>query len=167
MASTKKKVAKATKAVPFSPADLANITKANPYIQRLIEDSVLRDNIRTGLDSGKSAFGRLSSSKTPQKAILDDKKLQNDLREAAQALRDAAMALSDAPKHPSGHKKKKGLGLGRLLLLVVVAAVGALVASESLRSKVLDMLFGSEEEFQYTPPAGTPAPPPASPVSAA
>ena len=32
MASRRKKVAKA---VPFNAADLANITKANPYLQRL------------------------------------------------------------------------------------------------------------------------------------
>ena len=52
MASRRKKVAKA---VPFNAADLANITKANPYLQRLIEDAELRDNVRTALDSGKSA----------------------------------------------------------------------------------------------------------------
>ena len=166
MASKKKKVAKATKAVPFNSADLTNITKANPYIQRLIEDEVLRNNIRTAIDSSKSAFDRVTGSKAPQKAILEDRKLQNQIREAAEAVRDAAVALQDAPKHPSG-QKKKGLRLGRKLLFVMVAGIAALAVSESLRSKVLDLLFGAEEEFQYTPPAGTPTPPPASPVTAA
>ena len=167
MASRKKKVAKAAKAVPFNAADLANITKANPYIQRLIEDEVLRNNIRTAVDQSKSAFDRVTGSKSPQKAILEDHKLQNEIREAAEAVRDAAMALQDAPRNPGGRKKKGGLKLGRKLLFVAVAAIGALAASEKLRSKVLDMLFGAEEEFQYTPPAGTPTPPPASPVTAA
>jgi hypothetical protein len=162
MASRRKKVAKA---VPFNPADLANITKANPYIQRLIEDAELRDNVRTAVDSGKSAISRLSSAKAPQKAILDDKKLQNELRAAAEAVRDAAKALNDAPKHSKPKKKKRRLG--RKLLIVLFAAGLALALSESLRSKVLDTLFGAEEEFQYTPPAGTPTPPPASPVTAA
>jgi hypothetical protein len=166
MASKKKSVAKAAKAVPFSSADLANITKANPYIQRLIEDSTLRDNVRTAIDSGKSAYDRVLSSKAPQKAILDDKKLQNDVRTAAQAARDAVMAFSDAPKNPGG-KKKSGGKLGRRLAILLVGATAALAGSQSLRSKVLDALFGSEEEFQYTPPAGTPAPPPACPVTAA
>jgi hypothetical protein len=161
MASRRKKVAKA---VPFNTADLAHITKANPYLQRLIEDADLRDNVRTALDSGKSAANRLSSAKAPQKALIEDKKLQNELRSAAEAVRDAAMALSDAPKHSK--PKKKG-GFGRKLLFLVVAAGAALALSEGLRSKVLDTLFGAEEEFQYTPPAGTPAPPPASTVSAA
>jgi hypothetical protein len=161
MASRRKKVAKA---VPFNTADLANITKANPYLQRLIEDSELRDNVRTALDSGKNAANRLSSAKAPQKALIEDKKLQHELRSAAEAVRDAAMALSDAPKHS---KPKKKSGFGRKLLLLMVGVVIALVVSEGLRSKVLDTLFGAEEEFQYTPPVGTPVPPPASTVSAA
>ncbi|HEY5429068.1 MAG TPA: hypothetical protein VIK04_08105 [Solirubrobacteraceae bacterium] len=162
MASRRKKVAKA---VPFSTADLASIAKDNPYLQRLIDDSTLRDNVRATIDSAKSAYDRLLGSKAPQKALLEDKKLQGDLRQAAESARDVFMALSDAPKNPTA-KRKRGR-LGRKLVLLVIGAGVALGASESLRSKVLDTLFGAEEEFQYTPPAGTPAPPPASPVTAA
>jgi putative NADH-flavin reductase len=161
MASKRKKVAKA---VPFNSADLANVTKANPYIQRLIEDSTLRDNLTTAIDSAKSALDRLTSTKAPQKAVFEDKKLQKDIRTAAEAVRDAASSLSDAPKK---RKAKKGLRLGRKLLIVTVGAAAALAGSEKLRSKVLDTLFGAEEEFQYTPPAGAPTTPPASPVTAA
>ena len=161
MASRRKKVAKA---VPFNSADLANISKANPYLQRLIEDATLRDNITTAIDSGKSAYDRLLSSKAPQKAVIEDKKLQKDLRTVREAVRDAATSLAEAPKKK---KAKKGLRLGRKLLILGVGATVALVASEGLRSKVLDTLFGAEEEFQYTPPAPSPATPPASPVTAA
>ena len=163
MASRRKKVAKA---VPFNTADLPDITKANPYIQRLLEDSELLDNVRTAVESGKSAASRLNSAKAPQKALLDDKKLQNELRAAFEAGRNAAMALSDAPKHSKPKKKRRG-GIGRKLLFLMVAAGAALALSEGLRSKVLDALFGAEEEFQYTPPAGTPTPPPATTVPAA
>jgi hypothetical protein len=52
-----------------------------------------------------------------------------------------------------------------------VLAIGgglALAGSEKLRSKVLDTLFGAEEEFEYTPPAtATPTPPASTPVSSA
>jgi hypothetical protein len=161
MASRRKKVAKA---VPFSSADLANISKANPYLQRLIEDSTLRDNITTAIDSAKSAYDRLLSSKAPHKAVIEDKKLQKDLRQTGEAVRDVVTSLSDAPKK---RKAKKGLGLGRKLLFLGIGAGAALAASEKLRSKVLDTLFGAEEEFQYTPPAPSPATPPASPVTAA
>ena len=49
----------------------------------------------------------------------------------------------------------------------MVGAAVALAVSEKLRSKVLDTLFGAEEEFQYTPPAGAASTPPAAPVTAA
>src|SRR5205807_5745692 len=78
---------KKAKAVPFNAADVANIAKANPYIQRLIEDSKLRDNVRSAIDSTKSAYTRLTNGKAPAKALLEDKKLQGDLREALEAVR--------------------------------------------------------------------------------
>jgi hypothetical protein len=161
MASRRKKVAKA---VPFNPADMANISKANPYIQRLIEDSDLRDNVRTAIDSSRSAYNRLANGKAPGKALLDDKKLQGDLRHAFEAARDATMALTERPQKRS----RKGLSFGRVLLIALIGGVIALAVNENLRSKVLDMLFGAEEEFQYTPPASS-APPtaPTTPVSAA
>jgi hypothetical protein len=49
-------------------------------------------------------------------------------------------------------------------LLIVVGTVLALALSEDLRSKVLDLLFGAEEEFDYsstTMPAQEAAPAPA------
>jgi hypothetical protein len=159
MPSIKKK----GKSVPFNASDLANITKANPYIQRLIDDSTLRDNVRTAIDSAKSAYDRLMNGKTPAKALIDDKKLQGDLRKAAEAVRDATKALTDAPRR----RARKGKRLGRKLLIAVIGSGAALAGSEKLRSKVLDTLFGAEEEFQYTPPASSPATPPASPVTAA
>jgi hypothetical protein len=144
MASRRKKVAKA---VPFSASDLQNIQKANPYVQRLIEDAELRDNLTTALDSGRSAYNRLLSSKAPHEAA-----------------RDAVMALGDAPKHSK--PKKKG-GFARKLVLLLIGGGVALAASEGLRSKVLDLLFGAEEEFEYTPPTPAAQTPPASPVTAA
>jgi hypothetical protein len=152
------------KSVPFDVTDVASITKANPYIQRLIEDATLRDNVRKAVDSSKSAYGRLTNGKKPAKALMEDKKLQADLRGAAEAIRQASVALNEAPNK----RARKGLRLRRKLLLVTLGGAAALAGSEKLRSKVLDTLFGAEEEFQYTPPAGAPATPPAeTPVTAA
>jgi hypothetical protein len=149
----------------FTAAELASIAKARPYIERVIEDATLRDNIRTAVDSTRSAYGRLSNGKTPTKALIEDKKLQADLRDAADAVREASAALSEGPKKRAKKKRR----LGRKLLILVIAAGLALALSESLRSKVLDTLFGAEEEFEYEytpPPAASPAQPTA-PVSAA
>jgi hypothetical protein len=54
--------------------------------------------------------------------------------------------------------------------MLLIAAIGgglALVGSEKLRSKVLDTLFGAEEEFEYSPPPPPTPSEPAAPVSAA
>jgi hypothetical protein len=132
--------------------------KTSPYVQRLIEDAELRDNIREAYESARKAYGRLSNGKAPTKALLEDKKLHKELSNAAEALRDAGAALKEGPK------KKKKRRLGRILLLGIVGGALALALSEGLRSKVLDLLFGAEEEFDYSsttaPP--TPAPEPAS-----
>jgi len=159
MASKKK----AAKSVALNAVDIANIAKSNPYIQRLIGDASLRENVQKAIESSKSDYGRLSNGKAPHKAIVEDKKLQKDLRQVVEAVREASVALTNAPKK----RGRKGLGLGRKLLIATIGGGLALAGSESLRSKVLDTLFGKEEEFEYTPPAGSASTPPATPVSAA
>jgi hypothetical protein len=153
------------KAVPFSPADLASI-KDNPYIQRVIEDGTLRDNVTNVIESSKGAYEQLVSNGAPHKAVLEDSKLHGHVESVASSIRDIALALNDVDaKHKLAFKKKKRRG--RKLVLLVFGAGLALALSESLRNKLLDALFGKEEEFQYTPPAPAPTEPPASPVSAA
>jgi hypothetical protein len=49
--------------------------------------------------------------------------------------------------------KKKRHGFRKLVFLLVISGIGALAFSEDLRNKALDALFGSEDEFQYSPPA--------------
>ena len=138
MASKKKKAASAGAGALAA----GKAAKDNPYVQRLIEDDELRENLRTAYDSARNAYERIANGKGPAKAILDDKKTQKELREAATSLRDAADSLRGAKKKKKGRK-------GRLLL-VLVAAGAALALSEGLRKKVLDALFGAEEEFEYT-----------------
>jgi hypothetical protein len=125
----------------------------NPYLQRLVEDEDLRKNLADAFESAKSAYGRLSNGKNPTSQIFDDKKLQKDIRQAAFGFRDATVTLRDAPK-----RKRRGR-LGRLLLLALVGGGAALALSEDLRKKVLDALFGAEEEFEYTS-STTPSTPP-------
>ena len=145
MASKKKKAASAGAGALAA----GKAAKDNPYVQRLIEDDDLRDNLRTAYESARSAYERIANGKGPAKAILDDKKTQKELREAATSLRDAADSLR-------GSRKKKSRK-GRKLLLLLVGAGAALALSEGLRKKVLDALFGAEEEFEYTSTTTSPA----------
>ena len=137
-------------AVPFTATDIVNIAKSNPYIGRLIEDPKLRKNVTTALNSSKSAYERLNNGRVQPQALLEDKKLHADLGKALTAARDATITLVGTQR-----RRRKGLRLGRLLMLGAVGGGAALAASEGLRSKVLDLLFGAEEEFQYTPPAAS------------
>jgi hypothetical protein len=137
-----KKKAAGTAAGAYGAAKAA---KENPYVQRLVEDDDLRENIVQTFESARSAIERISNGKSPTKSVFDDKKFQKDVRSAAEALRDAAVTLHEAP-----NKKKSGGGIFRKLLLVTVAAGAALAISGGLRKKVLDALFGAEEEFEYT-----------------
>jgi hypothetical protein len=134
----------ASKSKKAKAAGSVAAVKGKPMVQRVIQDEELRDNVRAAFDSAQDAYKRLSNGKSPQKALMDDKKLQKDLKEAANALRDAGEALREGPK-----KKKKG-GLGRKLLLLIIGGGIAIAVSENLRTKVLDTLFGKEEEFEYT-----------------
>lgn len=119
--------------------------RSSDYIKRLIEDEQLRANLLAAYGSARRAYGRVSNGKPAGKAILEDRKLQKELAEAASALRDASFAI----REPASKRKRKG-GLGRTLLLLAVGAALALALSEDLRSKVLDLLFGAEEEFDYS-----------------
>lgn len=125
-------------------ADLYSTARENPYVQRLIEDEELRDSLKNAFEAAKGAYGRATSNGSTVKAVTSDKKVQKDLKTAAENLRDATEALR-TPK-----KKRKKSRLGRLVLLALVGAAAALILSEGARKTVLDALFGAEEEFEYT-----------------
>jgi hypothetical protein len=123
--------------------DAATTVSSNEYVRRLIEDEELRDSIREAYDASRTAYGRIQKQKHPAKAVLDDKRTQRELREAAESLRAASDQLR-------GKKQKSGSPLGKLIVVGILGAVAALVLSEDLRKAVLDRLFGAEEEFEYT-----------------
>jgi GNAT superfamily N-acetyltransferase len=124
--------------------DIYETARENPYVQRLIEDEELRESLKDAFESAKSAYGRATGNgKGTVQAVTGDKKVQKDLRKAAESLQEASESLRSKPK------RRKG-GIGRLLLIAIVGAVIALAVSEGARKAVLDALFGAEEEFEYT-----------------
>jgi len=125
-------------------SEIYSTARENPYVQRLIEDEELRDSLKNAFEAARGAYSRATGNgHGPVKAVTSDKKVQKDLRSAAENLREASEALR-APK------KRKKSRLGRLILFGIVAGVIALVVSEDARKAVLDALFGAEEEFEYT-----------------
>jgi len=137
--------------------EAAQAARRNRYIQRLIEDEQLRANLIAAYGAARGAYGRMSNGKPASKALFEDRKLQNELRDAANSLREAATTLREPPRRA----KRRG-GIARKLVLLAFAGVLALALSEDLRDRVLDLLFGSEDEFEYS---STTAPAEPAPVS--
>ena len=138
MANTKR----ATKAADRATS-MYSTARENPYVQRIVEDDELRNNLRDAYDAARHAYGRITGNgKGPVKAVTSDKKVQRDLRSAADSLREASEQLR-APK-------KRKSRLGRFILFGAVAGGLALALSENARKTVMDTLFGAEEEFEYT-----------------
>ncbi|HTW41493.1 MAG TPA: hypothetical protein VMD79_04210 [Solirubrobacteraceae bacterium] len=133
----------------------ARAAQQNRYLQRLIEDEQLRSNLLSAYAAARNAYGRMSNGKPATQALFEDRKLQQELSQAANALREASSALRESPK-----PRKRRSGARRSLLVVLAGAVLALALSEGLRTKLLDLLFGAEEEFDYssTTTPETPAP---------
>jgi hypothetical protein len=116
--------------------------RSNPYVQRLIEDPDLRENVRDAFEAARHAYKRMHNGKGPAKALMEDKKLQRDLRDASSSLREAADQIR-------GKKRKRHLGR-RILVLALIGAAVALIVSADTRKALLDKLFGAEEEFEYS-----------------
>jgi hypothetical protein len=133
----------------------------NQYVQRFVQDDELRDNVRVALENARSAYARLANGKAPTKVVMEDKKFQKDVKNAADAFKDASTALREGPK-----RKRRG-GFGKLLLLAIIGGGLAIALSEDVRNKVLDLLFGKEEEFDYTSTSAPASPPPATPAPTA
>lgn len=125
-------------------ADLYSTARENPYVQRLIEDEELRHSLRDAFEAARAAYARASGNgRGTVKAMAGNRKVQKDLRAAAESLREA----SEQIRAPKRRRKSR---LGRLVLLALVGGAIALVLSEDARKTVLDALFGAEEEFEYT-----------------
>ena len=120
----------------------ASDLRSNPYVQRMIEDPELRDNVRQAVDSARKAYKRMNNGKGPAKALMEDRKLQRELRNTADSLKEAS-------ERARGRRRKRH-PLRRLIGLAIIGGIVAMVASEGARKAVLDKLFGAEEEFTYT-----------------
>ena len=137
----------------------AALSEVQTIVRRLVEDEDLRDGVGQAIESSRRVYDRVSSTRKPSK-LLEDKKLQDDAIDALDAIRSVSIALTGVgkslPSPKSLKKQRKKSGFGRLVVVVGIGTAVAVAASDGLRSKVLDTLFGAEEEFQYSPP-----PPPA------
>ncbi|HET9073314.1 MAG TPA: hypothetical protein VFN48_01940 [Solirubrobacteraceae bacterium] len=155
-------------------SDLAE--EASSLLRRLIDESQLRDAVASLIEEGHARAEELPSR--GRRARKQAKKqLKAARKQASQQLtatrkkaekQQKKLARKGAAAAAEGRElvKQNKPGIKGRLVLVLAGTVGALAVSETLRSKVLDLLFGAEEEFQYTPPE-PPAQGTSAPLSAA
>ena len=129
----------------MSASDTAS--RAAPYLQGLVENEYVQENLSEAFSSLRAAYGRVSGRRAVDAA--DDKKLRRQVREAAGSLREAAVALKTGRKKP---KKKRG----RMLLLVAGGAVATLALNEGLRQRALAAAI--QDANATTDDAGPPGP---------
>src|SRR3954447_21982720 len=79
--------------------DIYEIARENPYVQRLIEDEDLRESLKDAFEASKRAYGRATGNgKGTVKAVTGDKKVQKDLRKAAENLQEVSDRLRQPKK---------------------------------------------------------------------
>src|SRR3954451_2230383 len=86
----------------------------NVYVQRGGQDDELRANVKDALDNARSAYARLTTAKSASKVVMEDKKFQKDVKNAADSCKEASLALREGPN------RKRGGGSGKLVLLALV-----------------------------------------------
>jgi uncharacterized membrane-anchored protein YjiN (DUF445 family) len=97
---------------------------AKPIIERLLYDDDLRDNIRVLIESARNILDELSDEEPSEiiTRLWDDDKLRKQVEAAAGAARQGS-------KRVRGEKVRSGGRGGRLLFLLLLAAVGFLFLS--------------------------------------
>lgn len=109
-------------------------------VRNLIENQDLHEDLRNLADAAKAAYARVSANPG---ALLQDKKVHSDVRAGTSALLDAKGQIK-------GGKPKKKKGKFGFLFLSVVGSGIAVVTVPALRTKALDLVFGPEEELDYS-----------------
>lgn len=158
-------MAKRNKVPEAAPAVVSDFAEeATSYLKRLIDEAPLREALAKLIDEGQSrvedldlpAKGRQAKREAQKQLKLAQKKAVGTQKKASKKAtkQQEKLARKSAGLAAEGRvlAKQKSPGLKGRLALLLVAAVGALTVSETLRSKLLDLMFGAEEEFQYTPP---------------
>jgi hypothetical protein len=131
----------------------------------MIEDPEFRTTVHEAVDSARSVFAQINASKAPAKKLADDRKLQDEVKQALETLQQATSALVAEQQAAPRRRKRRGR---RMIAWLSIGTLISFVACPPLRNKALDKLFGAEEEFQYSPPPAPPSPPePVEPAPAA
>jgi hypothetical protein len=115
---------------------MAVTDRAQPYVDRLLEDRELQRDLRELATALRGGFQRAEKKEKQPSRLLGDRKFKQNAQQAKASLSDAAARLRGEP--PKRHRGRKML----VVLLVVGVGAAAFAAKEVLKDQ----------------PAGPPAP---------
>jgi hypothetical protein len=118
---------------------------ALPYLQRVLEDEYVQEQLRDAAVGLRKAYSRATKKRVQ---ATDDRKLYGSLRRAATSIRNAIMAL----RKPEPPPKRRG----RKLLIITLAAGGAALLTRLCRQKHdSGTSTGVDDSSGATAPGGT------------
>jgi ribosomal protein L44E len=116
-------------------AAMDTINRATPYVERLVDNGYLQENVREGAANLRDAYSRARKRKAAEAA--QDKKIHRRVQRGLGSLGEAAIALRTGREKP---KRRRG----RVLLVLAVAGGGAVVASNAaLRERLVAAVSGN------------------------
>jgi len=95
---------------------MAITDRAEPYVNRLIEDRELQRDLRDLASALRGSYGRAEKKNRKPSRVLGDRKFKQSAQRAGESLRDATMRFRGEPPKKS-HRLRK--------LLLVAAILGA------------------------------------------
>lgn len=84
---------------------------APPYIQRVLEDEFVQEQLRTAVTGARAVYARTRKQRSQ---VVEDKGLYRNLRQAATALQKAASALRPPEPEPQ-HRGRKFATIGLII----------------------------------------------------
>lgn len=141
----------------------AHEAASHPFVRRMIEDPEFRNALHDAVSSARLILGKVHTTKSGAKALVDDRKVQRELAETLQKLHEVTQQLAEETGVVVAKKRRHRVR--RTIVFVTAGTAISFAACPWLRNKALDRMFGAEEEFQYSPPPASPAPGPEAPAS--
>jgi hypothetical protein len=104
---------------------MAITERAQPYVNRLIEDRELQRDLRDLASALRGSYGRAEKKKEKPSRLVGDRKFKQNAKRAGESLRDATMRFRGEPP-------KKSHRLRKLLMIAVILGAAAFAAKKML-----------------------------------
>ena len=112
--------------------------RLGPYVEQLLDDDKVQENIRRAADAARQAYGRARGKKEASKA-LKDRQVQRRVQETMNAAGEVVGRVARGPQRRKRARRR------RALAGLAIGAGGLAVALDSeLRKKALALLGGED-----------------------